>query len=349
MKLLARCVVACLIFVGVARSDASTADLAELDARIAYEAAVDLADSGDIHAAIRRLEWIIVGEDASEWTARAAAKLAELEQLRDAPKPMSGTTRAGLVTFGTAFTTWLAVGSLIVADTEDPSAIGIALIGGPLVGLSYAVRATRDSPLSDGQASLVNLGGVWGIWQGTGSAVVAGLSGRATVLASMAGGLAGLGGARLIVSEHAVTAGDASLITAAGTWGTWLTLCGAMASDLDDTDAVVIASMLGGDAALLGAAVAAPSVTMSRSRVRLINAAGLVGTLYGWGATVLGEIDSDRGQWGAVGVGSVAGLAAGAYLTRNMDADSDAADFFSTEPMTGLAAGPARVTYSLAF
>jgi hypothetical protein len=345
-------------FALTAQSQTPNVDIDELEARLAYEAAVDLADGGDIHAATRRLEWVIARGNAPEWTARARAKLPELEQLRDAPEPMSGTTRAGLVTFGTVFTTWLAVGSLIVADAESESLAGIALIGGPLVGLSYSVSATRDSKLSDGQASLVNLGGMWGIWQGTGSAVVAGLSDKATVFASMAGGLAGLGAARAIVEDRPVSAGDASLITAAATWGTWLTLCGAMASDIDDTDAIVIGSMLGGDAALVGAALSAPSVGMSRSRVRLINAAGLVGALYGWGATVLGEMDSDRGRWSALGVGSIAGLATGAYLTRNMDDDGDASDFFlqdltsdasSGSSMNGLAVGPERVTYSMSF
>ena len=349
MKLLLSCICVSVILVLGARAEAPAEDLATLETRLAYEAAVDFADGDEIHAAIRRLEWVIAQPTGTEWTARAEGMLLTLEELRDAPEPMSGATRAGLVTFGTVFTTWLGMGTLIVTDGNDPSAMGIALLGGPIVGLYYSVRATGESRLSDGQASLVNLGGVWGVWQGVGAGVVAGVGEKGTVLASMLGGLAGLGGSHLIVSDRRVRGGDASLISAAGAWGTWLTLCGMMASDVDETDIVVIAAMLGGDAALLGGALSAPTVNMSRSRVRLINAAGLVGTLYGWGATVLGDIDADRGQWSAVGVGSIAGLVTGAYLTRNMDDDGDSDDFFSTDQTTGFAAGPALVTYSVAF
>ncbi len=349
MRLFLCCAIAFGVVAVAAQSAGPATELAEFEARLTYEAAVDLADSGDLHAAIRRLEWLLAHVEDTEWTARAAVKLRELRQLRDAPERMSGTTRAGLVTFGTIFTTWLGVGTLIVADSEDENAMGIALLGGPIAGLGYSISATRDSRLSDGQASLVNLGGVWGVWQGTGAGIVAGVGDKGTVLSSMLGGLAGLGVAYLIVSDRRVSAGDASLISASGAWGTWLSLCGMMASDVDETDAIVIAAMLGGDAALLGAALSAPKVNMSRARVRLINAAGLVGTLYGWGATVLGEIDADRGRWSAMGVGSIAGLAAGAYLTRNMDRADDASDFFTTEPTAGFSASPALLTYSVPF
>jgi hypothetical protein len=118
---------------------------------------------------------------------------------------------------------------------------------------------------------------------------------------------------------------------------------------VDSSDAVVAAALLGGDAALLGGAAAASSADMSRARVRLINAGGMVGALYGWGATVLGEIDSDRGRWGAIGVGTVAGLLAGTYLTRGMDSDASDEDFFSSAPSTMFGVTPRSVTVSVAF
>lgn len=332
-----------------AQTPDGASSVTDIEGRLAYEAALELVDDGEYAAAAARLRWVLSEAPASEWAALAAPQLTSVQALADAPEPMSGSTRAGLVTFGTTFTTWLGIGSLIIADVEDANVVGLALLGGPVVGLSYSIRATRDSSLSDGQASLVNLGGVWGVWQGAGAAIATNADGKVAVGASMAGGVLGLGLVRSLVRDRSITSGDASLIAASGAWGTWLTLCAMFAADVDSSDAVVAAALLGGDAALLGGAAAASSADMSRARVRLINAGGMVGALYGWGATVLGEIDSDRGRWGAIGVGTVAGLLAGTYLTRGMDSDASDEDFFSSAPSTMFGVTPRSVTVSVAF
>ena len=343
------CLLVAIALTAAAQPGNDGSAMADIEGRLAYEAAVALAADGDHHAALARLRWIVSQWPTSAWAARAADKLTELEMLRDSPEPISGSTRAALVTFGTAFTTWLGVGTLILADADDENAFGLALLGGPVAGLAYSLKATRATSLSDGQAALVNLGGVWGIWQGTGAAIVADASEKVGVGASMAGGLIGLGLSRAVVAGQPISSGDASLITAAGAWGTWLTLCGVLAADVDSSDAILVSAMLGGDAALLAAAGAGPA-GISRARVRLINAGGMVGALYGWGATVLGEIDSKRGRWGAVGIGTAAGLAAGAYLTRDMDGGPSRADLFAAEePTAALTVTPRSVTYSVPF
>ena len=71
--------------------------------------------------------------------------------------------------------------------------------------------------------------------------------------------------------------------------------------------------------------------------------------LYGWGATVLGDIESDRGGWGAIGTGTVVGLLAGTYLTGGMDASAPTDGFFSAGRTTMLRVTPRSVTYSVAF
>ena len=59
---------------------------------------------------------------------------------------------------------------------------------------------------------------------------------------------------------------------------------------------------------------------MSRARARLINIGGIIGTLYGLGANILLDIESeDRAFWSLMGIGSMVGLTAGAYFTRNYD------------------------------
>ena len=59
---------------------------------------------------------------------------------------------------------------------------------------------------------------------------------------------------------------------------------------------------------------------MSLARARLINIGGIVGTLYGLGASILLDLESeDRTFWSLMGIGGVVGLTAGAYFTRNYD------------------------------
>ena len=94
-----------------------------------------------------------------------------------------------------------------------------------------------------------------------------------------------------------------------------------MLTDLEDSDSVLTSSMIGGDVGLFTMAVLAPRIRMSRARARLINISGVVGALYGLGTNVLFEIDSKRDFWSVLGIGSILGLAAGAYFTRDYDAE----------------------------
>jgi hypothetical protein len=72
---------------------------------------------------------------------------------------------------------------------------------------------------------------------------------------------------------------------------------------------------------------------MSRARARLINIGGIVGTLYGLGTNLLLDIEpEDRTFWSLMGIGSVIGLTAGAYFTRNYDT----AESYFTESGMGL-------------
>jgi len=111
------------------------------------------------------------------------------------------------------------------------------------------------------------------------------------------------------------------MINFGGIWGTWFALCGAMAADVEDEDNILASAMIGGDTGLLAIAALSPKLNMSRARARLINIGGIVGTLYGIGTNVLFEIEDKEDFWGVMGIGGVLGLAAGAYFTRNYDAE----------------------------
>ena len=298
-------------------------ELKALEAQLIYEEAVKQVVDGAYDKALRQLDWLSTSYPDTAHGRLATDKKQEIAILLQQPKPISGMSRAGLVSFGTLFTTWLGVGALILADVEDPVPYGLVLIAGPVGGLAGSLSLTRNSELSDGQASLINLGGVWGIWQAVGAAALADASEKPTVYASMVGGALGLALAGSIVKNRDISPGDATLINFGGIWGTWFSICGAMAAhdrSSDSSKFVLGSAMMGGNIGLLTMAGWSTKLNMSRARARLINIGGIVGTLYGLGASILLDIEpEDRSFWSLMGIGGVVGLTAGSYFTRNYD------------------------------
>jgi len=312
----------CMVFLSqVARADDTEATLRQVEARLIYEAACQLVDDKEYNKAIRRFDRLIPEYPETEYARLAAGKKAEVAALKLQPEPISGISRASLVGFGTLFTTWLGIGILILVEPDDPEPYGLVLMAAPLGGLAGSISLTRGMRLSDGQASLINFGGAWGIWQATGTAMVADVSDKGVVGASMAGGIIGLALSGSIVQGRYITPGDATMINFGGIWGTWFAICGAVLADLEDSDAILACSILGGDVGLLTMAALSPKLRMSRARARLINIGGIVGTLYGLGTGVLLEIDSKRDFCSVLIIGSALGLAAGSYFTRDYDAE----------------------------
>lgn len=311
-------------------------EIKALEARLIYEDAVEQDIDGKYNQALRRLDWLISVYPETTHGQLARDKRGEVATLLQQPKPISGISRAGLVSFGTLFTTWLGVGALILADVENPVPYGLVLIAGPVGGLAGSLSLTRNSELSDGQASLINLGGVWGIWQAVGAAALAEASEKPTVYASMVGGALGLALAGSIVKDRDISPGDATLINFGGIWGTWFSICGAMAArdrSSDNSKFVLGSAMMGGNIGLSTMAAWSTQLNMSRARARLINIGGIVGTLYGLGANILLDIEpEDRTFWSLMGIGGMVGLTAGAYFTRNYDTQED----YFTESGVGL-------------
>ena len=323
-------------------------ELKALEARLIYEDAVKRVSDEEYDQALRRLDWVISAYPETAYGQLATDKKREIAILRQQPKPISGMSRAGLVGFGTLFTTWVGVGTLILLDTEEPVPYGVALIAGPLSGLSGSLSLTRERELSDGQASLITLGGTWGIWQAVGAATLADADEKLTVGASMAGGAIGLALASSIVSRRDISPGDATLINFGGAWGTWFTICGAMVvreRDKDNRNFILSRAMIGGNAGLLTMAAWSTKLSMSRARARLINIGGIIGTLYGLGASILLEIEpEDRTFWGFMGLGGMVGLTAGAYFTRNYDTQTS---YFTESGVGVLNLEPAEQQWNL--
>ena len=307
-----------------------------LEAQFIYEDAVEQMVDGEYDKALKRLDWLISVYPETTHGQLATGKKQEIAILLQQPKPISGMSRASLVGFGTLFTTWLGVGALILFDMEEPIPYGLVLIAGPLGGLAGSLSLTREIELSDGQASLITLGGTWGIWQAVGAASLADAGDKLTVWASMAGGGLGLALASGIVKDRDISPGDATLINFGGIWGTWFSICGAMAArdrSSDSSRFILGSAMMGGNIGLSAMAAWSTKLDMSRARARLINIGGIVGTLYGLGTSILLDIEpEDRSFWSLMGLGGVVGLTAGAYFTRNYDT----AEGYFTESGMGL-------------
>ena len=293
--------------------------LREHEARLIYESAGHLVENEEYDRAVGRYKWIMSEYPETEYARLSADRVSEVESLKFQPKPISGISRASLVSFGALFTTWLGFGSWLISDSSDSEVAGVVLIASSLSGLAGSMILTDGIRLSDGQASLINFGGMWGIWQATGAAYIADLSADKTIGASMAGGIIGIAVSGSIVRGRYIPPGAATMINFGGIWGTWFAICGAMMADVEDGDDILTSSMIGGDAGLFTMAALSSKIKMSRSRARLINVGGIIGALYGLGTNVLFEIESKRDFWSVLTAGSILGLAAGTYLTRNYD------------------------------
>jgi hypothetical protein len=90
-------------------------------------------------------------------------------------------------------------------------------------------------------------------------------------------------------------------------------------ADLDD-DELLIATLVGGNATLLASALMAPRWDLSESRARLISVGGLVGALVGAGIVLITQPEDEKVAVGIPLATSIAGLALGAHMTRDMDA-----------------------------
>ena len=248
--------------------------------------------------------------------------------------PVEDANRSGSVelrVWMTIYGAWLgvAVPGAFGANSSEPYGVGL-LLGGPTGFL--AGRALANAlDLSEGQARAITLGGTWGTWQGFGWREVLDLGVdqdcqitsfcydveddiEETFAAMIVGGLTGIGVGALL-SQREMTPGTASAVNFGSLWGTWFGVAGGTLLDLHDDD-LLAATLVGGDAALLAAALLAPRWNVTRSRARLVSIAGVLGGLGGAGIDLLAQPDGDKARIGIPLAGSLLGLALGAVATR---------------------------------
>ncbi|MDZ7344334.1 MAG: hypothetical protein ONA90_07445, partial [candidate division KSB1 bacterium] len=180
--------------------------------------------------------------------------------------------------------------------------------------------ATEHAALSEGRASLINFGGWFGTWQGIAWSNALGVDdSEGIVTGAVIGGLTGMTAAILLTTKKEIRPGYATTVNFGGLWGSWFALCAAMIADVQKNETVWGIVGAGGVAGVATTAIAAQNTRMSRGRARLINIAGVVGTVFGLGIAVLAEVDDDQALFAIMGAGSVAGLLAGRSATKNYD------------------------------
>ena len=291
-------------------------------AAVLLQAATIFQAEGRSEVARALYEFIVQNFPGTPASDAASQRLVDLQ--RSLAEEPDGSGRVELQVWSTVYGLWLgvAVPAALGADGSEAYGVGL-LLGGP--GGFFAGRGlTRNRDISDGQARAYTLGGSWGTWQGLGWANVADASTDGTFAAMVAGGLAGIGiGAA--VANRPVSAAATTAASFGSLWGTWFGVAGGVLLDLEGDD-LLTAALLGGNAGLAGSALTFPSWRMTRNRQRLISIAGVLGGLGGAGIDLIVQPDNEKVAIGIPLVGSLAGLALGAFLTADRDGGPDGFD-----------------------
>jgi hypothetical protein len=273
------------------------------------------------------------------------AAAAGTERIRVAMRRMpdsEGPGRTELILWGTGYGAWLGIAVPLMLDADSPEAYGVGfLAGAPLGFLAARALAVRHQP-TIGQTRAITFGGSWGTYQGFGWAEALDIGDRRVndfcppefqegcyyeetdtptrVAIGVLGGLAGIG-TGVLLSRKPITGGTAAAVGSGALWGTWFGFALSMIADLED-DALLSSTLLAGNAALLGTALAAPRWGVTEGRVRLVNVGGLIGGLAGVGVLLIAQPDDDKVAISIPMIGSAAGLAVGIATTRDRVTDS---------------------------
>ncbi|AFE03624.1 hypothetical protein COCOR_00658 [Corallococcus coralloides DSM 2259] len=210
-----------------------------------------------------------------------------------------------------------------ISNCQDGRAyVAVSLLGGG-AGAAISLLATR-SGLTQGQAAAINSGTVWGFGYGLASIGSFDLDGDSSTGAVMAGAL-GFTGLGILVAEFArPTAGQVSLANSGGLWAGVVTGLLLATQSNGDTRAFFGIEQGVVGAGLITFALVSRHLDISRGRVLLIDAGGILGGLVGLSALFL-ALDSDHGDALLVGTaaGVLAGLGTATFLTRDFDAPDD--------------------------
>ncbi|HDL18503.1 MAG TPA: hypothetical protein ENH29_05570 [Bacteroidetes bacterium] len=184
--------------------------------------------------------------------------------------------------------------------------------------MMFTNAITKEVNMSDSRATMISLGGHLGTWQGIGWTIVGNSEGSTVIGTGEILGLAGITASALLTNRFDFSTGHAELTSSGLPWGAWFGMVlGGMAKMNGDN--ILRSMLLGSDVMVLGTALAAKNVQMSKTRVRLINMAGALGAVFGFGVNLLFEVDDASAAFAIAGASSIAGLIIGRNMTRNFD------------------------------
>ncbi len=226
--------------------------------------------------------------------------------------------RTNLLIFSGYYGLWLGIAAPVFFKADSPQAFAAGLLLGAPLSMLLTHHASRETSISDGRATMMSLGGHLGTWQGIGWAAVANQDGSDAVGIGALGGLAGIGAATLLTSKTDFSTGHAGLTSSGLQWGAWFGLVVAMMADHNEND-LLRDMLIGSDALIIAVLLTTKDVQMSNARVRIINLAGVIGAVLGFGIDLLIEVDEPSTAFAIAGLGSVGGLIAGKEMTRNFD------------------------------
>jgi hypothetical protein len=266
--------------------------------------------------------WAASGDDSSSTPDSTSERTGRLGI--ESPDPSA---RADLTVFQAFHGAALGAELCVLAGCNEGTAAARAraltasALAGAGVGIGTSLLATRNGILS-GHAVALNSGVMWGAWYGlltnSATAYLSSSEVQRGVGIMVAGQLAGMGLGAGLYQLLEPTQGDVALTNSFGLWGAAFTV-GAFGlyNDFTHPWALSGALMASSTLAAVGGGLLANFEPMSRKRVWVINASGLLGSLAGVGIGYLvsGGTSSAPVYAGSAMLGAAAGLGMGAWLT----------------------------------
>ncbi len=208
-----------------------------------------------------------------------------------------------------------------LADVEDSKMFLVLTIAGASTGLVGALSATRDAGMSQGRAAAIEAATTWTTANAAALCAISGQDGRTAVGATLGAGLLGLALSIPLTSERAPSAGDMSIVNSAGAWGL---VAGALSLTFlpegeVSGERVGWTLLAATDLGLLAGALTASRVDISRGRMLVIDAGGILGALVGIAIPVFASSTVP----GAYGLAALAGISVGLGTTMRLTRDWD--------------------------
>ncbi len=321
---------------------------AEGPGRARFNAARDLLRRGDFKKAGSEFS-AIAADAAADPALQESARILSEESKELARRGRTGARdfsdssgRGEFVYFMSGFTTYEFIGIAALADVSDPKAYLALTIAGLGTGIGVGILSTRGRSMPSGRAAAIDSATIWASVNAATISGIVGTSFDTGFGATLATGALALGTSWGLTGRRSPSVGDVTIVNSAGYWGLVATTLGLVTFATEDlTGKQVSWTILGGlDAGLVAGVLLARRSDISRGRMLIIDAGGLLGALVGVAIPVFAGSDNSRFYGGATLGGIAAGLAATTYFTRHWDDDT------KTSSAAGLDIGPALLPLS---